>query len=447
MMMIILTSWFICLTVGLVLHFLLKYFHSTYDVTWAEFSITSAITSLVVIPLITILTWKGAVNSKITYNEYWNGWETQAELRHIQCHRDGSCIWCYDCDPYIVSYPCNCTKNGCSVCFRTEYHHCPYVTEEWNFYIQTTLGPFTVDEGRFPNHYQPWRESEPVPTSIANRAGVGYPNLWMEAKLRLDSLHPGPVTQRHHYENFLYASDFSILKNNSQNVFHYSALSLLPPLDSNIYNLYLLKKVYFVGMATHDEMLWIQKMNYMASALGSLQGDVRLVVVKDSLISNPDNYVLALKAYWQSNQKFGRNAIAKNAMILIVGTNGTIVTWARAFSTMPSGNELFITEARTHFTGMPLIADSIIGNVYSDSLRHFHYEHGMAEMLMKEPYRYTRVPMANFKYLKSEIEPSAGTVIFLYILSAVLSAGSWLIPVFMNENWESNPYRYGRRYY
>src|SRR3989339_665794 len=80
---------------------------------------------------------------------------TQKEI--TDCYRDGPCRWEYDCDPYLVSYPCNCDDKGnCSTCYRTEYHDCPYVTQENSYYIKTTIGTYTIDSNRFPDNQKEW---------------------------------------------------------------------------------------------------------------------------------------------------------------------------------------------------------------------------------------------------------------------------------------------------
>src|SRR5438046_232201 len=121
---------FICLFAGLITKWYFDRANGEEKITWGEFAVTVAIISAVIVPLVTLVGWRLSVNNQTTYNEFWNGWETSTKWVKIQCSRDGPCQWEYSCDPYVVCVSCNCDKNGCSTCCHTEYHSCPYCTEE-----------------------------------------------------------------------------------------------------------------------------------------------------------------------------------------------------------------------------------------------------------------------------------------------------------------------------
>lgn len=70
------------------------------------------------------------------------------------------------------------------------------------------------------------------------------------------------------------------------------------------------------------------------------QGDGHLILVTDPRITNPDEYVLAMQAHWQG-KPLGKNVLSKNGLVIVAGSTdgGKSVTWARAFTGMPEGNE------------------------------------------------------------------------------------------------------------
>jgi len=423
--------------VGIVAKLILDYVRQM-EITWGEYGLGLTVISFVLVPLVVWAGWSTAKGSNLSFNEFKNGWELEAVRQPIICTRDGPCWYEYDCDPYLVAYSCNCKtdKNGstdCDTCYRTEYHSCPYVTVENNFVVRTTLGNFTIARHRFPddphrNRWEPYRR-ERLPQSVIDRAGVGAPVFWQQASARVKAGRPGPVTMRSTYDNYILASDSTILTQYSGVVDNLKAKNMLPPVSKEIYGHYSERKAYRVGSIPNINIdPWIDKLSYANAALGSeMQGDMHVVLVFDPDLrkagSNPDEYALALKAYWQNPKNFRDDTLSKNAIVVIIGTeDGRVVSWARAFTGMPLGNERMTTEVRNGLTGASFSSEEIIGNirayfeVYAQSVKSDHERRGRLGSIvwgLADPVsRFKRISMTandssdtgqGFTYLANEI--------------------------------------------
>src|SRR6185369_11585011 len=108
MLTMILFGSLIVLAIGFIAKFVLDKKGSELRITVTEYAIASAVMLAIVIPLTSWIGFKLAFNNAVTYNEYWNGIETQAEWVKIPCGRDSGAQHTYSCDPYRVrvSYEC-----------------------------------------------------------------------------------------------------------------------------------------------------------------------------------------------------------------------------------------------------------------------------------------------------------------------------------------------------
>ena len=454
MLVVILSTIVAVALAGLAVKYVLEFKKFQSRITWREYAIGVAI-SPIVAALIAWAGWSIIKNSKINFNEYWNGWEIATIKNYTQCSRDGPCRWEYDCDPYIVivSYECNCTtdKDGyrsCSTCDRTEtrYHSCPYVDREYHFYIDTTLGRYTIATNVFPENPQAhrWRASKSIPSNAIANAGTGEPSFWVAARNRCETNQPGPVTARRNYVNYILASERTLMKEYSGDIADYQKRNLLPLLVNNIQNHYRANKVYFVGLKLNNSALWQNSIGYLNANLGSqMQGDLHLVVVKDSNIaSNPDRYAMALKAHWQNKEMFGNNALSKNTVVILVGTmDESTISWSRAFTGMPLGNEKLIVVMRDGLRGLPLNPEMLLGpvtsrrngkNVSYPPSGQFSAIQRVLWGLDDSATKFKRVRMSGdngqggFLYLKNQIQPSAGQVWAIFVIMFLVCCGVWI---------------------
>lgn len=406
------------------------------------YGVGALLATIVLVPICIYTGWQMGKASKMSFSEFWNGWEKAAIKERIECHRDGNCRYEYDCDPYLVtvSYSCNCNKNGCSTCYRTEtrYHDCPYVDAEYNYTVRSTLEDFTIDSNRLPDNPQShrWRFYKRVPDHVIESAGTGDPKFWTDVKNRVESNKPGPVSVMRSYNNIIYASDTTILKQYSSDVQSLKKKGLLPSIMQNeISNFYHTNKVYLVGISLPNYEDWKTKLEYFNASLGSrLQGDLYIVIVDAKKVTDRFIYALALKAHWQDSTQFDKRTLSKNAVVVIMGTDGKTVNWTSSFTGMPMGNDLMTNRIRDKVKGMELNPDLIIG---SGNGKNVGIIGDIVFGLTDKATKFQRVRMRSYNYLINEIDPTGsyiGWIIFFTILICLLPWGVSIFIAYLKEN-------------
>ncbi len=404
-----------------------------------EFWIASAVLLVVVIPLTAYIGTKASISNQVTYNENWGGYELSADWQHITCSEDGPCVHTYDCDPYQVwvddSYTDDKGNYHSQGHYETRYHDCPYTDEEWTFTINTTLGRYTIASHNLPTNpdQHRWDRTERVPA----RYESGIPEFWQAADNRLKHGIHGPVTARRQYDNYILASQHTILQRYSSDVDRYKKAGLLPDLNQQaIYDFYYSNRVFFVGTQPSGD--WQGAINRFDAALGaSRQGDLYLVIVNANTILDPDNYSGALTAYWQS-KAYGKDALSKNGIIVVLGTrDGQTVSWARATTGMPEGNEDMVLDVQNMLKGAPLNPQSILGNPngqFNGNELMVQHTQGALENILWGAHPFTRVHMkahgqgaVGYAYLLREIQPTTGQRIFILVLMAIFGVIGWIV--------------------
>jgi hypothetical protein len=433
--------------------------HGPEEVTWKEWMVASALISLIVAPL---TAWSGTALAKkdnVTFHEFWNGWEAAVRVEETICRRDGSCIHNYDCDPYIVQVPYECGDSKQSrTCYRSEtrYHSCPWVDAEYAYIVETTLGPYTIDHGRFPENPQSHRyRSRRIPERVIESAGVGEPLFWSRARLRLRQGDPWPVTQVHSYTNFVLASDYTILKRYREAAEEYRRLHLLPSITSTIRDgfFYRSDKVHAISCPRDTKEQWNEYIEKLNAAFGSeLQGDVRLILSCNGKINaNPDRYRFALEAHWQDRKLFQRAALPKNTVVIIVGTNGDgVVSYARAFTGMPTGNRALTVGIQSRLRAMhavPFTPEAVVGTVTgrpthvggryrATSVRSGGILTDVLWGVSNPQTRFSRVSMeakdehdvgSGFSYLKGEVQLTTGQKVLILFFVILLSVAAFAV--------------------
>ncbi len=452
--------------VGLVVKYFLDLSDTEQEITWLEYGLALGVILTVMLPLTVKVGWDMAKEANLSFNEYWNGWELQAVAQPITCTRDGPCAWEYSCDPYyvLVTYSCNCDKNGCDVCTRLERrtHDCPYVKVETTYVVKTTLEDFVIAKHRLPDdpNSHLWRDRN-IPPGVMDAAGVGAPQFWLEAQARCDSGNPGPVTVRRQYDNYLLAADQTILNQYSADIEMYLKAGLLPPVANTVKDFYLAEKVSFVGYKPSDPAAWQQAIGYLNAGLGNeLQGDLHLVIVQNDAISlNPDSYLFAIKAYWQDKNVWGDNTLSKNGIIVVLGTNdGESVAWARSITGMPVGNE-YLIEYLNHpstWSGVSLTPEAVLGEVHGQyhlsvenelEVRALHGSGVLEDALwgISNPLTgFQRVSMTSeesgdvgpgFTYWASQIQPTGGQKWTIGVVAFFVSLLAWVAVALLGERY------------
>jgi hypothetical protein len=440
--LLILYGAIIVLLVGLGAKYYLDATNHDKKLTNKEFLYLTGGMMVVFVPLFVWGMSELAIQSAITYHENLGGFETKADWDVTTCTRDGACFHHYDCDPYkVVDQEAYTDKDGKhhDEESHTAYHDCPYTTEEWTFTVDSTVGPFTIAPHNLPtnpNEHR-YRWGTYVPSYIDS----GVPDFWSQVKARLDVDQPGPVTARHSYDNYILASQTTSLKNHSNAIESYKKAGLLPAINSNIVPFYWLNRVYFVGASGSGD--WGDASNRFDAAFGSqLQGDLHVVIVNANTVTNPDEYALALLSYWQSDA-FGRDALSKNGVILVLGTkDNKTISWARASTGMPIGNEGLMLDLQNELKGKPLDADALFGNpkaTLNSTGVNITIGDGILQSILWGPHKFQREHMGGkdsngksqgFAYLLREIQPTTTEYVLILLGILLASCIAWGIAIY-----------------
>lgn len=400
-----------------------------------------------------------AKNNDLTYNEYLNGYETGTSSSSIVCLRDGACEHTYICDPYWVTVYDGKDSNG-NLKYSKElrYHQCPYSQKETTYYVLSTIGSFTIAHNLMTG--KPWRFGTSIPGGRVKEA----PKSWLEAKKRVDEGKGGPVTKQSTYQNYILSSKTTILKRYSPTIAYYKKKGLLPDPAQIIAMPYTGYKINFVNTSKLIPPALNYKLNndlnYLNGSVGfQLHGDVHIVMVPASIISNPNTYANTVMTYWQS-KAVGKNAISKNAIVIVMGiTNSPLLTtdttqnatqtglqqsslyvgWVKAFTGMPIGNEALLTQLESDLQGLP-VDDNLIGHPYFNTKTNTVTKtNGAIESILYGPNRFQRVSMSqvdkngdgDYTYLTDEWTPSTGLIILISFISAIFVFGLYCLGIYL----------------
>lgn len=379
-------------------------------------------------------------NASSKFNEYWNGFETDAYASEVTCTRDGSCRNTYQCDPYVEMVTYTDSDGKTSTRMETRYHDCPYSKQETTYYVDTTIETFTMAKSVMTGEeFRPYERSIPG-------GRQGPPQAWLEAQARLVAGNPGPVTVVKPYKNYILASQDEFYDKYSDQIDVLKEKGLLPAPASGTYLTYQADKAYRVGDVKLAPDAFIKLKNdlaYLNGAVGDdLQGDLHVVFVPSDVEAGKDNYLNALMAHWQS-EELGRDAISKNSIVVVLGisADGKKVDWAKAETGMPIGNEALFTEIASKMKDLP-VDENLIGrpsyNVGSGEIIH---SKGELESILWGDKGFERVSMTaneeddngtGFEYLLAGMNPEGWSLFFIGFVNVLLGAGlmvlvSWLI--------------------
>ena len=208
---------------------------------------------------------------------------------------------------------------------------------------------------------------EPIPSWVVQDAGVGTPEEIQAANAAIARGDPRPATVIAHYTNYILASDNILVTVSSSDLSHYQQAHLLPTLSTSVVGYDQAEKVQFAGLHFQNEVTWQQalmRLNMEAGSLNPLTSrfDIQLVIVNSSQVSSAsaDAYTRALNAYWES-PSFGKGALPKNMAVIVVGSDGKTVSWARGFTLIPTGNGILWQDIQSFLPGTPLTPQALIG--------------------------------------------------------------------------------------
>lgn len=282
--------------------------------------------------------------SALRATEIWNGHITRKTEDTISC-----CHCRTVCDSRNKKGDCTSSHEVCS-----------HISDsEWNLHVSTgdTIMVETCDGWGSP------------------------PSAWERAKI-------GEFAAvEHAYQNYLKADPDTLLTHGAD-----ERLVKRIPSFPEVRDVYRISKVVTDGVAAPKT--WQQELERLNDELGGRkQIDVVFLLTKHK---DPDAYASAVETAWL----FG----PKNALTVVLGTDGTKITWAR-FVTL-SRVELMKVETRDALEGLELSDPQIFSILRDQITRHWK-----------------RTAMAEFEYLASHASPSPLGTFLLFLLAICLSGG------------------------
>jgi hypothetical protein len=430
-----------------------------------------------------------ARDSASTYHEYYDGYETAARSESTTCYRDGPCYHTYECDVYYTDETYT-DDDGKTKSKRVRHSHdCPYSTQETSYYVDSTIGTTTIA-----SHLMTGRQYRAFTSIPGGRQSA--PSFWTKAKQRIAANKPNPVTAVHNYQNYILASSNNLFKRYSDQIDSLVKKNLLPKPAAGVYDFYNADKAYFAGnLSALNKSSLTKSVASLGGAVGNkLQGDVHVVFVNASQVDEPTDYLNALLAYWQS-PTLGRDAISKNAIIVVVGvgsynqlpttapapsstantgvvptvplptTSATVNTvttpqasinpsapaalWVRAATGMPVGNEAMLTQIRNTLQGQVINSNFIGKPTYNIKTQQVVHTDGLLENVIFGVNHFQRISMTDnskgdkglgYRYLQDQITISTGAYVAIAIVNLLLAAALLLTAAFFSARLNTAGY-------
>lgn len=427
-------------------------------ITWSELALGAGAIVLLAFTVTQVVGPNLARSSAIKgYHEFRNGSVTEAVVIRTACHKDGSCSHEYDCDPYtvtVVDSPGTSTTPP-----RTHeekrYHDCPFVTAELDYVLFDSLGRrLAIGDNYFEPHPHQWSGERGIPDNVPREV----PTRWTQVKQDLANGLATPVTGVFPYENYILASDSKLYEQYGGNIEKYQKAGLLPKHTANLgdgvtydYGMQA-QKVQAVGGLKVNLSLWQDRLMRFNAALGSapnrathkdFQGDMHVVMLPASKVSNPDEYINALKAYWTH---LGKWSISKNGIVLAIGVSddGSTVAWSRATTGMPYGNNTMTEALKLRPIDLPLNPDILFGNTKANvkktgneyKVGYDLSSTGAIGKIVFQDYPFMRACMkceskgdsgSGFVNLKDEVPISTGAKFLMFGVILIMSVTLWLV--------------------
>lgn len=279
------------------------------------------------------------------------------------------------------SYSCNCvqscsgsgTNQSCSTVCSTCYDH----AYDMDWLLKTEVG--TIEVAR------------------VDRQGLVEPPRFTRAK-------PGdPVAQTQSYQNYIKAAPESLFNTAADAALVARYTAKLPEYPAHVYDYHYVNRVLVQGVPLPDLGQWQDELARILAKLGPAK-QVNAVVVLTSEAS--PEYAQALRAHWLGGKK--------NDVVVVIGLpDYPRIGWVQVFSW--SDQELFKVQLKD--------AIAHLGTLEREKL-----------MLLLESHiqkGFVRKPMADFDYLKNEIELPLWALVILSLLSL---GASITTSVFLSQN-------------
>ncbi len=338
-----------------------------WDISWKEFGIQLAVGTIVL-----GLVWGIGRYSAAWDTEVLNGYVTGKHVHYFTCPTNtmNPCQNGYTCHSHDV-----CSGSGKNRTCHEEHDTCYTYPWEQDWFVDSTLG-----------HYEIHRV-DAQGADMPPRYSVAQPN--------------DPVSTTHGYYNWVKGSSDTLYAQDKDAAEQYA--SLIPTYQQHVYDYYKLDHFYMTNLHLNA-----QTWNAAIGRLDALYGKKKQINVDVVFVEGPsENFAHALRRKW--------NGFKKNEAILVVGTNGGIVTWAESMSW--SKASIYDIDMRNmvldHYNGK--MANAIDPNEFASY---------MSPIVDTD---YQRRPMKEFEYLKGEIPPPAWLIWLATILAFVLGIGTSIL--------------------
>lgn len=369
--------WFLLLT-PIVAPLILK-FVFPHKVTFKEIAV-GIIFSIILITTVYIVGEKQSLADV----QILNGGITDKSVSRFACPMNtvNPCRNGYACNHRTVRYTTTCTSTS-SVggkmrtrtrpCTKTRVEHdmCYRYPWEQNWYVSSSIHSNKIEINRI----DPQGAQTPLRWEIVN---VG-----------------DPVSRQQTYDNYIQAASNSLFNEDGQILERYK--DLVPAYPINIHDIYNYDRIVTINGAT---VLNEKELNQLISKelviLGRAKQVNIIVVFAEKL---PPDVMHAVRRAWEG---FNKNDVA-----VFVGTNGGIVEWAGAMSW--SKNSLVNVTIR----------DKILDNFLKKQIDNTVLTEIIASSIKQH---YVRRPMAEFEYLKADIQIPVGLLTFLWLFSILGTA-------------------------
>lgn len=310
----------------------------------------------------------GRYNDTVDY-EVWNGQVENKEAVRYSCNTSWSSFPDPDCTEYRTRqvktgrtcFTDSKGKKSCHDVYSTEYKS--IYSWEKSYFVYTDLGDYRIR-----------REDS---------QGAVTPKRWASVQAG------DPVSKTNRYTNWVKGSSHSLFNESVQLAEQYA--DEIPAYPIEIYDYYRVNRVLDTTGTVDNLNDLNERLSKALRVLGPEKQANAVLVITD--ISNP-KFANAVWSKW--------NGAKKNDIVVIVGKNGKNIDWAWANSW--SKADIVNVKLRDDIVALKTFdAEKIIDVMESDIMQYFE-----------------RRPMAEFEYLKDEIEPPVWVVVLAYLLTIVL---------------------------
>lgn len=329
--------------------------------------------------LVSVLLWNMGKYNQISDVEIWNGEVVEKFPRKESCpigwvaYSDGFCRH-YITRQVEVGETCSTDSKGRRICtpiYQTQYNY----TYSWeqNWYVKGNID-------------KTWEISR------VDRRGADEPERWTEVQIG------DPVSKTNTYENYVKAASSSLF--NKEQGWAEQYADVIPQYPSDIYDYYRVNRVLAVGEpGIQDLGAWNSYLPEILKVLGP-ERQANMVLIFTDL---PPTFAEGTIAAWQGGKK--------NDILIFVGTqDGESVDWVRVHSW--SKNDLVNVRIRDALKSYDLSnPETVLQDVFQIAMSNFE-----------------RRPMAEFEYLKDEIQPSGRFLVFMFVFTILASVGlTWVM--------------------